>query len=279
MVFASHKKNSDERYSMNQRKTLQPIVIAIDLTCLILLLSTRSICAQPLFVSVSGSQYTTYVEGVGYPPDTNPETSRTTVSSFPTSDEIDLPTQYSGPDLYITNHAIASAGLSGVSDQTGWGFANAEAVSQLWFSPLADQTLTPNINISARGPDLADRTFTAGQVSLLDLTLNSELWNYSWNAGGSVAVPIQVSSGNNIPWDSDGYTANFNLATDFRASDQYELTMIVCSNAGDDDESVQIRLTGLQQIGLQEVPEPSTGLLLAMSGAALAIYRRCRQSC
>jgi hypothetical protein len=93
---------------------------------------------------------------------------------------------------------------------------------------------------------------------------------------GSVAVPIQVSSGNNIPWDSDGSTANFNLATDFRASDQYELTMIVCSNAGDDDESVQIRLTGLQETGLQEIPEPSTGLLLAMSVAALAIYRRCR---
>ena len=231
-----------------------------------------SLYAQPLYVGVSSAQYTTYVEGQGAPTTTYPPVSRTTMSAFPISDEMAFPLE-EGFGAGGTNYAIANAGLFGVSDRTGWGFANAEAVSQLWFSPLADQTQALNVQINAQGAGLSF-SFTSGQISLFDLTANSELWNYSWNAGGSAMVPVPVPSGDNIPWDGPySPTANFDLNTDFLALHQYELTMIVCSNAGDDTEIVQIQLTGLQ-----EVPEPSSvGLLLPAALGLAAARLRARQ--
>ena len=231
--------------------------------CFSSLLFVGSIYAQPLNVVVSGAQYTTYVEASGYPYTTYPSISRTTTSSSPISDEIDLPYDKFPPNTTGNiNHAITVASLFEVSAQTGWGMANASATSQLWFSPLVDQTQTVGIIIhnNTFGP------WTEGSISLLDLTSNSELWNYGWSFG------FNQRSGN-VPWDpgSEYTVANFNLDTDFLASHQYELTMETGSQAGDDMESAQIQLTGLQV-----VPEPSTTLLLAACGAALVISRRRR---
>lgn len=238
------------------------------LTCFMSCLVVHRVSAQPLYISVSDGQYLTYVEAQGSPVTTYPAISRTTTSSAPISDEIDQPLTDMWPGV-ITNYAIANAGSFTVSDQTGWGFANAEAVSQIWFSPSISQNQTLNLQISAFGHG-APLSYTAGLISLLDLTSNFELWDYSWNAGGSVSVPIQVPAGDNIPWDSQyPGTANFSFDTDFLASDQYELTMTVCSNAGDDTEDAQIQLTGLQA-----VPEPSADILLAVCSALAAVCRR-----
>ena len=256
---------------MKRSKSSQAGVVGIPLACFMSLLFIGRISAQPLYVTVSSAQYMAYVEVFQATTSENNSgnvVSRTTTTSSPISDEIDLPIIV-GPGAGGVTHAISNTGLFGMSDQTGWGFANAEAVSQVWFSPLVDQTQTLNIQISAQGATQPQK-FTAGQVSLLDLTANSELWNYSWNQGGSVSVPVEVPSGNKIPWDSlDSSYANFSLDTDFMASDQYELTMIVCSNAGDDSEFAQVQLTGLQV-----VPEPSIVLLLTLCGTTLAILRR-----
>ncbi len=214
------------------------------------LLFVGSICAQSLNIAASSAQYTTYVWARD---DSGPPISRTTISSSPISDAIVIPIRGG----IIINHAIANAGLFDVSDETGVGFANASATSQLWFSPLVDQTQTVGIQISVQ-----NWPFNGGSVSLLDLTSNYELWNYSW-----------LGDPGNVPWEPGTYhgAANFTLDTDFLASHEYELTMATSSNAGMDHERVQIQLTGLQV-----VPEPSTALLLAVGGAALAISRRRR---
>jgi hypothetical protein len=237
--------------------------IACRVAFFVALLFVGSICAQPLNIAVSSAQYATYVEAQGYDTNTHsllPPISRMTILSSPVSDKIDVPFEQSFPNF--TNHAIASAGLFEVLDHTGWGVANAGATNQLWFSPLVDQTQEIGIQItnSTVGPN------TAGSISLLDLTSNSELWNYSWTLGPTT---------NNIPWAGGakpyGVGANFNVDTVFLASHQYELTMSTFSNAGDDSEDVDIQLTGLQV-----VPEPSSAcfLLFALLGFRACLVRR-----
>jgi hypothetical protein len=231
------------------------------------ILLVGSIYAQSLIVAVSSGQFTTYVEASD---GSGTIVSRTTPSASPISDEIDLPIPWAGPTA--TNHAIASANLFVVSDQTGWGGANAEAVSQLRFSPLADQTQTLDIGIGITGsPDAG--TCSAAQVILMDLTANSEVWDYIGNVYPFTSpYPAEIPTGNNIPWNLEYNAADFTIDTSFLASHQYELTMIAASDAGSDDESVQIRLSGLVA-----VPEPSTTLFLAMCGASFIISRRQRR--
>jgi hypothetical protein len=189
---------------------------------------------------------------------------RTTSSSSPLSDEIHIPLNLSHPpgtDPTI-NHAIADAGLFDVSVQTGWGKANAAATSQLWFSPLQDQTLALNIGIYARGRYGGGHPFTGGQISMLDLTSNVELWNYSWSYADYYG---------NIPWDSGNYGPNANFTTvetDFSAADRYQLTIEANSNAGDDSEEVDIQLTGLEV-----VPEPSSANVLLAALFVCSITR------
>jgi hypothetical protein len=229
--------------------------------CFGLVPSASNLDAQSsLGVLVSGAQFTTYVEASGYDATTGPipSVSRNNVSATPISDELAFPVSWAN----VTNYAIANAGLLTSHVQTGWGIAYASATSQLWFSPLSDQTQTIGIYISCGGLSVSDD----GSVSLLDLTSNTELWNYSW---GMANVPPA-----NFPWNSGPYsTANFNVDTDFFASHQYELTMETASQAGSDDESAQIQLTGLAV-----VPEPSsTSLLLTICSASLMFIRRQRR--
>jgi hypothetical protein len=227
------------------------------------LLFIGNLQAQPLSVAVSSAQYTTYVEAEGTPTSIYPPVSRTTVSAFPISDQIAMPLT-EGFGAGGTNYAIANAGVFGVSDRTGWGVANASATSQLWFSPTADQTQTIGIQVYAIGASQPLR-FTGGQISLLDLTSGSEVWNYYW----SVLVSPNAGSGN-VPWDlTDQSTANFSVDTGFLASHQYELTMMVNSSAGDDTEIAQIQLAGLQA-----VPEPSSVCLILPALAGLFAARR-----
>jgi hypothetical protein len=219
--------------------------------------------AQPLSVAVFSAQYTTYVEAEGTPTSIYPPVSRTTVSAFPISDQIAMPLT-EGFGAGGTNYAVASTSPFGVSDRTGWGFANASATSQLWFSPAADRTQTIGIQIYAIGAS-QPCMFTGGQISLLDLTTSSEVWNYNW----SVNVSPNAGLGN-VPWDlSDQSMANFNVDTGFLSSHQYELTMTVNSSAGDDTEIAQVQL-----IGLQAIPEPSSVRLLLLAAPGLFAARR-----
>ena len=249
--------------------TSQALPIAVSCSMLAPLNGISS--AQPLYVSVSSAQYLTYVEvfqATNFSNNMGNYESRTTISPSPISDEIDLPIIIGQGQGTIT-HAIANAGLFDVSDQSGWGFANAEGVSQLWFSPLADQNQALSFQITAYGP--GSQAFTAGQASLLDLTSSSELWNYTWNAIGDTSqYPVSIPLGlGNIPWVAPDFeSANFSVTSKLLASDQYELTMIVCSNAGDDLENAEIQL-----VGLQVVPEPPSFGLFAMCSFSLLLSR------
>jgi hypothetical protein len=228
------------------------------------LLFIGSAFGQPLNIAVSSAQYSTWVYSVDI--DTNnqplPPVSRTTISSSPISDGIDTPSPFRPPP-FNTIHADASAGLFEVSVNTVQivGNAQAQATNQLWFSPVVDQVQTVGIQILA-GPNVL---YTYGSISLLDLTSNSELWNYYW---------MELSYANNIPGGGPGANgangkANFNVDTDFLASHQYLLTMTVGSNANKDGESADIQLAGLQVI-----PEPSSVCLLPVALLALSHFRK-----
>jgi hypothetical protein len=225
---------------MKQPKQFHSLFVIMALTCLMPTLFTSQVRAQSLSVSAYSAQYTTYVEASGYDATTGPipAVSRNNVSAAPISDELSFPVSW----VPTTNYAIANAGLLSSYTHAGWGIANASATSQLWFSPLSDQTQTIGIHISCSGLSVGD----GGSVSLLDLTSNTEFWNYNWG--------IDFQPPANFPWDSsEAYgTANFDVETDFLASDQYEVTITTISNAGDDNASAQIQLTGLQV-----VPEPA----------------------
>jgi hypothetical protein len=226
--------------------------------CLLWLVTPGIGQAQPLGIFASNAQYTVYVEARSYPDYTN-DVTRTTVLASPISDELEFPFD---PDNYpgVTNYAIASAGLFTVSDHTGHGFANASATSQLWFSPFADQTQTIGISIYAFGAN-GGHMFSMGNVTLFDLSSDTEVWNYGWDYINPAA--------DNIPWDDQGITADLALDTSFFASHQYELSLMTYSNAADDTEDVSIQLTGLQV-----VPEPSGIRLFLMSLLGLPMVRR-----
>ena len=252
--------HTDRSASITKFSSLFRTTIVWCLTCFGSLLFVGSVCGQSLIVAVSSAQYVTYVEAKGYPVTTYPDISRTTTSPSPISDEIELP-NYEYADLFggpSTDYGIADAGLYGVSSATRT-VGNASASSQLLFSPLVDKTQAIVIQFTTSGQWLQN---TAATISLSDLTSGLELWSYSIYDNN--VLPLVFASGNGV--------GVLNLDTDFLSSDQYELTMMTSSNAGDDSESVQIQLTGLQA-----VPEPSTSLLLAMCGTSLMIFRRKRK--
>lgn len=226
--------------------------------------------AQPLNISVSSAQYTTYVAARDYSQG-GATISRTTVSATPFSDEIDVPSQYFVDNTQVDNVAIANANLFMVSDQTIVGWAAATATTRYLFSPLADQTQSIGIQIDARGAN--GISWTAGQISLMDLTLGSQIWGYSWNPSSLPDLSTGLSltpEPSTVPWDTTGgITANFALNTDFNQSDQYALAMMVESQAGTDVEFPQMQVTGLQV-----VPEPNSLPLMFLGLGGLIAIRR-----
>ena len=132
------------------------------------LVASGAYAQPPLYVAISQSPSSstfTSVTTAGGPPlsssDTNVTVSRTTTSTTPISDEIDqtIPSYQAGAGQ--VTKAIANTGYFGVSDSTGWGFANASATSQLYFSPLADETTSIGVQIVANG-DLAIMNYLHG---------------------------------------------------------------------------------------------------------------------
>jgi hypothetical protein len=157
--------------------------------------------------------------------------------------------------------AWAAAGSGGVYNPWPiyWG-AGASATSDIWFSPLSNQTTTINIQF-ASWYDFS----VSCSVSLLDVTSGNQMWNYRWN-----------SSGGTIQWVSTGGTPNriatLTLNTDFDPSHIYELTMYTEADSNVPDvEQISIQLSGLEP-----VPEPSTFALVSLGAVAwLTLHRRC----
>ncbi|HVM61650.1 MAG TPA: PEP-CTERM sorting domain-containing protein [Verrucomicrobiae bacterium] len=244
--------------------------VGIALTCLALFPVVGSLWAQSLDIAVSSAQYTTYVKvssggTVDHPVPAPPP--RTTVSSSPFTDEIYLPM----PPHYAfyAYWAIASAGLFEASDQTV-GSANALAISQLWFSPVVDQTQTLGLHIGGMN-------FTAFEFSLLDVTAGSNVWNcfYSLYTGGFPSGTFPgITNVVVTPWPFPGNGGTISFGTSFLASDEYELTLATMSSAGGDAETPWVQLTGLEA-----VPEPSTWVLVGAGvSVVLSLARRRAQA-
>ena len=192
------------------------------LIAFLFLVASGAFAQPPLYVAISQSQFTTFTSvsiaggPISIPPTPGITVSRTNTSTSPISDEIDqtIPIYQTGAAGGVT-HAIANTSYFGVSDETGWGFATASASSQIWFSPVADETTSIGVQILAESE--TEYYYTAGSITLVDLTANTQLWNYTWNG--------IVGGLDNIPWDNSSgvESANLNLETSFLASDQYEL--------------------------------------------------------
>jgi hypothetical protein len=175
--------------------------------------------------------------------------------------------------------ANANAGLLEVSgntsafgDYTSVGYSTAYAESDLWFSPVASQTASINIQYYAEGHN-GSGYYTSGNFSLVDVTSGNELWNYGWDnapLAGVYGAPSGINIGTLIQF-TDGASGNLTVDTDLNASDTYELIMRTGSDAADDSEQESIQLTGLEP-----VPEPSTFALICMGSLALALVRRHR---
>jgi len=225
--------------------------------------------ADPLRINILDAQYTTSLSISRYQPYDGHTTnfSRTQVSPVPTSDSMNNP---------VTGQlsAEANAGLFGISVYTAAAGTNisgydpltlgsgASATSALWFSPLASQTTTINIQFSGWN----QWYYSGGSVSLLDVTSGDEMWNYGW--GG-------LPSGGAVPWvDTYGgdprVTAALTLNTNFNASDIYKLTM----NTGSGSNPPDVEHILIQLYGFEPIPEPSAFTLLGLGSLALAIVRR-----
>jgi hypothetical protein len=223
-------------------------------------------------VNILNSQFTTYVN---VPGEANADTEtpnfyttpRTMMSAFPVSDGI---TNYvSNSDGSIRNNfgqpwqsgnATASAD---VFDVNAAAMATApspydvyaEASSQIWFSPLASQNQMLSIQIV--NLDLE----TDGQISLMDLTSNTELWLYNYG---------EPYNGGNLQFTSSDL--NVNVETYFSSSDVYELSIEADCNdnfagAGYNDS--------IQFTGLDVVPEPDVLSLVGLGSlASLVTLRR-----
>lgn len=179
---------------------------------------------------------------------------RMTVSTSPIVDEI------YGPESGLLN-AQARAEIFGVSTYSAIRAADvvlgqvhnatAGAESQIWFAPATSGRA--NLEFDCFGKYLWP--FSAGVLSLRDLTENQTLWHYEWDWGGPF-----ISNG-------DG-TASAMLActTDFSADHTYALGIFVQTFAYDDVELVSVQLDGLQIASA--VPEPS---VFALSGFGFVV--------
>jgi hypothetical protein len=220
-------------------------------------------------INILDAQYTTAVFLNG-----TASSSRTQTSPVPMSDSLYEPNYPDDPTM-----AIANAGLLGISARTTAlplhgppAQSSAFAESDLWFSPLTSQTTTINIQLNANFW-LGGNNFTAGNVSLLDVTSGNELWNYAWGSWGVVTYggPSGMNDGTPFPWDTGNSHATLTLDTDLNGSDTYELIMRTGSNAATDAESESIQLLS----GLEPVPEPSTFALISLGAVVwLTLHRR-----
>ena len=149
--------------------------------------------ALPLQIDIIDASFTTFVQ-TRLPivederlTDGYVVTSRTKNSTLPTSDYLYDESDYfllpDIDDIYRREYAVASASanlfeISAYTDSgvTQWENSLSFAKTEIIFSPLVD-ALQP-IKIDFMG--YYEWFFSDGFVSLIDLTSNQELWDYSW---------------------------------------------------------------------------------------------------
>ena len=216
--------------------------------------------SAPGDIRVFSSQYTIGLSFLAFDPATNYST--TIVSELPVAGTV------SQPGTGIVEASAAAAPFS-VSTYTGigpwtedWRLNNcwASAKSELSFSPVA----TGEAAIGLQFQGWYQWYYSGGSVTLLDETLNQELWSYYWDgmAGGSVPWVF-------APGADPAAAASLVVPTELLAADTYRLTLYAWTDSNPADrEQILIQLSGLEPI-----PEPSAAALLTFA-AALWVGRR-----
>lgn len=232
----------------------------------LLLLSGITVLANDSFalpVEMVNTQYTTFVSSKIWSESGDIfETTRTHSSSTPINDSIHGEVVYGSRTF--TGDAGADAGLFEVSayGSTKMLAQQASARSELTFSPVFNGS--QNIAIDFVGD--YEWYFSDGLVSLFDLTLNQEIWNYSWSLMGQGTVPWLSAGGD------PNATAALSLDTFLADDHTYNLTMSTGIYSNGDAELINMRLSGLETV---PVPEPATILLfgIGMIGLVCSFYR------
>jgi hypothetical protein len=215
-------------------------------------------------IDVLNTQHTTFVSTWFRGEIQDSYSERTSVSSDPVSDYMYAEKfAYYGPEYYLgVSEASANANLFDISVYT-WAneaenAASASAKSEVTFSPVMNSSDTISLDFSLRGEYL----YTAGFVSLFDVTSNQEIWNYGWEFPGIIIGLPDLQPAIALEID-----------TSFLAAHVYKLEMFTQSWANGDVQWVDIALSGLEPT---RVPEPSTLLLLGIGLAGIAGYGRRR---
>lgn len=224
----------------------------------LLLAASISISAAP--VTMTDSHFTISVSrGRWEPGGLNLET-RSTESVVPINDS------FMSQETLLIAHAEADLlriSTFAAADYPNYDTASASAKSEITFSPAAN-TLMP-IGIEAIGWD--HWYFSIGNVSLVDVTTGTTLWDFAWDGLSGT-----------MPWLDQGgvepkATASLALNTELFESHDYRLTMFTSVNS----QEPSLPQILIQVTGIQVVPEPTVFALVVLAGIGLVATRGQRQ--
>lgn len=141
----------------------------------------------PVPIYVLNTQNTVAVmiaAGGGYPQFTDSQSSQAPISDslYTTNTQayLSYPAGYSYPMCTANADLLAVSGMTTFNQVNEQISSSAYVESDLWFSPVTSQTATINIQYFAVGAAISE-AYTAGNVSLLDVTSGNEVWNYGWD--------------------------------------------------------------------------------------------------
>jgi hypothetical protein len=227
----------------------------------------NSQCSTYVFVQTNGFNAGVDIGSSGLFQVWSPGNSRMTVSSVPSSDSMYL----DGTGILAGEANVDTFGVSAYTDMhgafgAGWPGHNstAGAESEIWFSPTTSGTANIELDFSAA----YNWEYSAGSVSLIDITSSQTLWNYGW----------YLLSGT-VPWSGPyggSGIATLTLETDLNATDSYALDMYTQAFSDSDAEQVSIQLSGLDVVPetITFVPEPSVFVLAGLGVTFLLTLNR-----